>query len=388
MKTFIPLIVLLALLTGCAVQRQNLSISSCTPLTSENSYSRGSAINQALAKLTQAGVPGVTFAVYSNEGWWETSAGVASIEKQFPMQTCHLQYVQSISKTYMAVAILKLYEQKKIELDKPITTYLPEKYSRYITDAQRITVHMLLNHTSGIAEYNSVPSYVSKLLQQPDYPFTAEDYLKYIENKALEFEPGSRYIYRNTNYVLLALIADAITGNHAAFISEHIFKALDLHHTFYRNEPDYLDYPNLTQTYWDRHSNSIIENVSEFQRNNVRCLIGDDGIVATASDAVKFLKGLMEGKLLQPATLELMKTWVNNRNEKPEYGLGLDYTLLGGHEAWGHSGGGIGAGCQLYYFPEKGVYFFAGINLGTVTDSPIHKEAETALNELYRAMLD
>ena len=120
----------------------------------------------------------------------------------------------------------------------------------------------------------------------------------------------------------------------------------------------------------------------------MKCLIGDDGIVATAQDAVKFLKGLMEGKLLKPATLELMKRWVNGRNGKPEYGLGLDHASLGGHVAWGHSGGGIGAGCQLYYFPEKELYFFAGINLGTVTDSPLHKKAEEALNELYRVMLD
>ncbi|MBX2961137.1 MAG: beta-lactamase family protein [Cyclobacteriaceae bacterium] len=377
------------LLTACAVQRSTVAVSTCTTDVSENkSFSRADAINHALNNLIQAGVPGVSFAMYSSDGWWEKSIGLASIESLLPMQSCHLQYLQSISKTYMAAAILKLYEQEKLELDKPITSYLPEKYSRYIPNAEKITVHMLLNHTSGIAEYNSVPAYVTKLLQQPDFPFTPEDYLKYIKNKPLEFEPGSRYVYRNTNYVLLALIADAITGDHAAFISENILEPLDLHQTFYRNEPNYLDYSNLTHTYWDRHSNSILENVSDLQRNNVKCLIGDDGIVATAQDAVKFLKGLMEGKLLKPATLELMKRWVNGRNGKPEYGLGLDHASLGGHVAWGHSGGGIGAGCQLYYFPEKELYFFAGINLGTVTDSPLHKKAEEALNELYRVMLD
>ncbi|MBX2969102.1 MAG: beta-lactamase family protein [Cyclobacteriaceae bacterium] len=389
MKISAQTIVVLTLLIGCASQRLVITISPCTTeIYKNNAYSKADDINRALTKLTQSGVPGVTFAMYSSEGWFETSSGFVSLEDKLSMQSCHLQYLQSISKTYMAVALLKLHEQKKLDLNKSITTYLPEKYSRYISDAESITVNMLLNHTSGIPEYNSVPSYVTKLLQQPDYLFTPEDYLAYIEKKPLEFEPGSRYIYRNTNYVILALIADAITGDHAVFISENIFKPLGLHQTFYRNESNYLDYPNLTQTYWDRHSNNILENVSALQRNNVECLIGDDGIVATAHDAVKFLKGLMEGKLLQPETLELMKAWINNRNGKPEYGLGLDYAMLGGHEAWGHSGGGIGAGCQLYYFPEKGLYFFVGINLGTVTDSPIHKQAETALNELYKAMLD
>jgi D-alanyl-D-alanine carboxypeptidase len=110
--------------------------------------------------------------------------------------------------------------------------------------------------------------------------------------------------------------------------------------------------------------------------------------VATPKDAVKFLNALLEGQLLAPATLVQMKTWVPNSKGVDEYGLGLDHAIIGGHKAWGHSGGGIGVGCQLYYFPEKKVYFFAGINLGTVTDSPIHKQAETALNELYRALLD
>jgi D-alanyl-D-alanine carboxypeptidase len=380
---------MMALLTSCAVYRQDLAVTSCPIETNGNfSYSRADAVNRALEKLTKSGIPGVALAVYSSEGWYETSAGLASLEETIPMQSCHLQYLQSVSKTYMAVAILKLYEQGKIDLDAPITKYLPEQVGHHISEAEKITVRMLLNHTSGIPEYNSQPAYVSKLLQQPDYPFTTEAYLHYISGKPPDFAPGSKYNYRNTNYVLLTLIADTITGNHPAYISETILKPLGLDQTFYRNEPGYLNYPELVNTYWDRHSNGIIENVSQLQRNNVRCMVGDDGMVATPKDAVKFLKGLMEGHLLAPATLDLMKTWVTNSKGNYEYGLGLDYAMIGGYNAWGHSGGGIGAGCQLYYFPDKNVYFFAGINLGTVTDSPLHKDAETALNELYRALLD
>jgi D-alanyl-D-alanine carboxypeptidase len=388
MKVKLNLILIAVLLGSSYAASQPNTVTPCPPQPSAStSYSRAEAVNRALEKLTRSGVPGVALAVYSEEGWWESSAGVASIETQTPMQPCHLQYLQSVAKTYMAVAILKLYEAERLELDAPITSYLPERYSRYLSGAQKITVRMLLNHTSGIPEYNSVPAYVSKLLQQPDYPFTAEDYLNYIAGKPLTFTPGSQYSYRNTNYVVLALIADAITGDHAAFITETIFQPLGLDQTFYRNEPGYLHYPNLVRSYWDRHGNGIVENVSRLQQNNVRCMIGDDGIAATPKDAVKFLKALLEGKLLSPATLNQMKTWVTSKGID-EYGLGLDHASIGGHKAWGHSGGGIGAGCQLYYFPDKKVYFFAGINLGTVTESPLHQQAEVALNELYRAMLD
>jgi D-alanyl-D-alanine carboxypeptidase len=280
-----------------------------------------------------------------------------------------------------------LYEQGKIDLKAPMTNYLPEKYARYITDGNKVTIQMLLNHTSGIPEYNFQPNYVAKLLQHPDYQFVPEDYLKYIEGKALDFEPGSKYSYRNTNYVLLAIIADEITGDHTKFLSETIFRPLGLANTFYRHESDYLKYPLLVNSYWDRYSNSTLENVSQMQRNNVASLIGDDGIVASPVDAVKFLRGLMEGQLLQPNTLTLMKTWVNDSKGNPTYGSGLDYSLFQGEIAFGHSGGGIGAGCNLYYFPKQNVYVFIAINLGTVTDSPIHKTAEKSISKFYEVLL-
>ncbi|HEX8531526.1 MAG TPA: serine hydrolase, partial [Cytophagales bacterium] len=139
--------------------------------------------------------------------------------------------------------------------------------------------------------------------------------------------------------------------------------------------------------YWDRYGNGIVENVSQMQKTNVASLVGDDGIVATPADAVKFLRGLMEGKLLAAATMDEMKTWVNNRKGEPAYGLGLAYATVHGQVAYGHTGGGLGAGCQLYYFPQKGVYVFIGINLGTVTDSPLHPGAEKALDRVMAALL-
>lgn len=379
---------IVAIILGCDPYAQDLSIGTCTfsePI--NTSYSKATEIQTKINQLVSQGVPGTSVAIYSNEGWWAASAGVAKIESGTIMQTCHLQYLQSVAKTYMAVGILKLYEQGKIDLQAPITKYLPEKYARYLSDAQRVTVYMLLNHTSGLPEYNFEVDYVAKLLQHPDYQFSSEEYLQFIDGKPLDFEPGSKASYRNTNYLVLALIADAVTGDHATYLSNVIFEPLGLTSTFYRNDSGYLQYPVLVNTYWDRYSNGIVENVSQMQQTNVASLIGDDGIVATPVEAVKFLKGLMEGDLLLPATLALMKTWVNDKDGNPTYGLGLDYTKFLGEEAYGHSGGGLGAGCNLYYFPKHNIYVFIGINLGTVTDSPIQKNAKKTLDEFYEILL-
>ena len=143
----------------------------------------------------------------------------------------------------------------------------------------------------------------------------------------------------------------------------------------------------LVNSYWDRHSNSILENISVLQNTNVVSMVGDDGLITTPIEAVKFLRGLLEGKLLSLETLDKMKTWVTDQQGEPAYGLGLTHTKLGGAIAIGHSGGGLGSGCQLYYFPEQEIYMFVGINLGTVTASPIHQKALRTVEQIYEEVL-
>jgi D-alanyl-D-alanine carboxypeptidase len=376
------ILISIALFTQCAVYRAALPVETCSSSTSENKQQ----VEATLDELINGGVPGVALAVYSENELWSTAKGLAKIETSTQMQTCHLQYLQSISKTYMAVAVLKLHEEGKINLDESFAAYLPVKHNKKITRANEITVRMLLNHTSGIAEYNFAPSYVSELLQHPDQIFSPEDYLGYIDGKPLDFEPGSKYSYRNTNYVILALMVDAITGDHAKYISEVIFKPLGLTNTFYRASENYLTYPMLVNTYWDRHSNGILENVSLLQRTNVASMIGDDGIVTTPEDAVRFLKGLMENQLLNESTKNEKKTITRDTKGNERYGLGLARATMVGQIGYGHSGGGIGAGCELYYFPEKKKYVFVAINLGTVTESPLHENVVKAKDKMYEAI--
>lgn len=386
-KNLFYLIAPLVLFSSCSKYVADFKTAHCPDSPQNSKYSKAADLEKALDELVQKGVPGVVLAVQSDEGFWATAKGYARIEDKTPMQLCHLQYLQSISKTYMAVAVLKLHEEGKIDLDEPITKYLPQQYQHYISGAERVTVRMLLNHTSGIPEYNFQPAYVSYLLQHPNHYFQPEDYLKYIDGKNLIFTPGSKHVYTNTNYVILSMVADAISGDHAKFINEIIFKPLGLVNTFYRNDPGYLKYPEIVNSYWDRYSDGILENVSQLQRMNVSTLVGDDGIVTTPVDAIKFLQGLAEGKLLADSTMKQMKTWVNNDKGEAIYGLGLGHHVINGYENFGHSGGGIGAGCELYYFPEKHLYYFIAINLGTVTDSPLHAALGAIKDKLLDIML-
>lgn len=388
MKNYSYLLIFIwAILITSPTFAQDFNVVKCNDSKSVPNHPKAIALQKALDKLTAVGIPGVVAAIYEEGNLWTLSSGLAKIEGQVPMQPCHLVYTQSIAKSYMAVTIMQLAENEKIDLDRKISDYLPKEILAMLPDADRLTVKMLLNHTSGLPEYNSQPTYVTRLLQNPERIFQPVEYIQYIAGKELDFEPGSRNSYRNTNYVLLALIADGITGDHGEYMEEHIFEKLGLKNTYYKIKQGDSYGDRLVNGYWDRYSNGIVENASVLQNTNVASMVGDDGIITTAEDAILFLKGLMEGKLVSNESLTLMKEWVLDKNGDPQYGLGLDYTTFLREPAIGHSGGGLGSGSQLYYFPEKEIYMFFGINLGTVTDSPIHQDAEKILEEIYGVVL-
>jgi D-alanyl-D-alanine carboxypeptidase len=375
-KTLIPAIVLL-ITSVCNAQPAKTKIAVCeTDVTINQNYSKAAAFDSILGHYTTNMLPGALVAVYSEkEGWWAGAKGYANLEKKIEMQNCHLQYLQSISKTYMAVEILQLKEQGKIDLDAPMTKYLPARYSKYIKDAGKMTVRMLLNQTSGVPEYNQNPEFVSQVVLHPLENFTSEECLEAINGKELQFAPGSKYLYTNTNYLLLSLIGDAITGDHAAFIRKNIFERLGLNESYYGKGHDYLKGLNLPESYWDVFNAGVPVNVTPFQQVTVVSSKGDDGIVCSTTDAVKFLKGLMEGKLLNAASMKELLEFVKDEKGNKRYGMGVIYFDLGGIPAYGHGGGGVGAGCGLLYIPSHKVYVFLSTNLGCFVDSKLSAKA-------------
>lgn len=351
-------------------------------------YSKASALQALMKKYSEQGLPGVSMAVYTeNEGWWAGAAGYSKVETKTPLTNNHLQYLQSVSKTYMAVAIMKLHEEKKIDLDAPVSKYLPAKQAQYLKNPDKITIKMLLNHTSGIPEYSENPAFVSYVMLHPTVVFDMIKALEFISKDEMQFVPGSKHKYTNTNYLLLAMVADAITGDHAAYINKMIFQRLGLKNTFYRSNPGYLNYSNLVDSYWDVLNTGRAANITPLQRANVATLKGDDGIVCTTTDAVRFLKGLVEGKLLNDSSLTLMQEWVNDDQGHKIYGLGLVYYEQAGLTAFGHSGGGVGAGCILLYVPQKKTYIFLATNVATLFGGELAKKADNMKNEALGTIL-
>ena len=381
-KTILALIAVISATCFIAAQENNIGIKQ------NNNYSRAKALQSIMDKYTAKDLPGISIAVYTeSEGWWAGSSGYAKVETKTPMNEYHLQYLQSVSKTYMAVAILKLHEEGKIDLDAPITKYLPKQYHHWLKNGNDITVRMLLTHTSGVPEYISNPEYTATILLTPLKVSKMEEALECLKDDEPQYAPGTKYRYTNTNFALLALIADAITGNHATYINKNIFIPLGLSNTHYRNEKNYINNTNLVDSYWDLLNVNKFVNITPMQKANVASMVGDDGIICTPADAVKFMRGLMEGKLLKDSSLKAMEQFVKNDEGRPVYGLGLINFQVDSLTAYGHGGGGIGAGCALLYAPQKHAYIFLATNVGCVWDGPTPEKANAMKEEIWKTVL-
>jgi D-alanyl-D-alanine carboxypeptidase len=371
------------LLVGCTDLDLSTTATACRD-TANNSYARGSALQEIIARYTKLGIPGISMAVRHGSTRWEGAAGFASIEQRMAMQPCHLLYSQSVAKVYTAVTILQLKEEGKIDLDQSIRLYLPEKIWKRIEHSDVITPRMLLNHTSGVFDYAYDYGSVTYLLNNGDRVWSQRFLLDFILDKKPLFFPGTRYSYSNSGYTLLAVMAEHVSGKkHAQLIREKILSPAGLLRTFYKDEIPAVVDQGLVNSYFDRFSDGRLENISQPQLNNILSMMGDDSIVATSRDYVDFLDALARGVFLSGTTMTEMKTWVNNSKGKPAYGLGLAYHLEGEQWGFGHAGGGLGAGCILYHFPEKDVTVFLGVNMCTLLEGPATDQIEKMRKEIF-----
>jgi len=154
--------------------------------------------------------------------------GMANMEWNIPNTPDTKFRLGSITKQFTATAILQLVEQGKIKLDAKLSDYLPE-YRKDVGD--KVTIHHLLTHTSGIPSYTGQPGFFENVSRNP---YKADDFVKKYASGNLEFEPGSKYSYNNSGYFLLGAIIERVTGKpYELVLKENIFDPLGMKNTGY-----------------------------------------------------------------------------------------------------------------------------------------------------------
>ncbi len=318
------------------------------------------ALQETLEKIIDnKKVFGTSFCIYYKGQHWSGSAGDLNSESQY--------FIASVTKLFTTAVILRLRQEKKLNLDDKISKYLDNKILeglhvfKGINFSDSITVRHLLAHTSGLPDYfedknKEGISLEEMLLSEEDNKWSFEDCIAISKTIQPIFKPGDKAHYSDTNFQLLGKIAENITQKSISEIYEDLItNPLGLAHTYlYKNAHD-----STPSVFYYKDKKLLIPNA-------MTSFGADGGIVSTSEELIKFIKAFFEGKLFPSEYIDEMQTW--NKIFFPfQSGIGIQrFKLLWIFdplrtipELIGHSGL---SGTLAYCSPEQDLYIAGTVN--------------------------
>ncbi|MEV0230543.1 serine hydrolase domain-containing protein [Nonomuraea sp. NPDC050786] len=323
-------------------------------------------LQKAIQEMVDSGFVGVTLRVHDERGEWVGSAGVAELgESGTPPIDGHVR-IGSNTKTFIATVVLQLVAEGRIELDAPVADYLPE----FGLD-RRITVRMLLQHTSGV--FNFTGEYYDDGTFVPGIPATTagkewvdnrfttyrpEDLVRLALSKPARFEPGTDWSYANTNYVLARLLIEKVTGRpYAEEMRRLILGPLGLSGTVAPTTETEIPEPYAHAYY--RYEQDGRQETVDVTRQNPSWISSGGDMISTTRDLHTFISALVGGRLLPAGLLAEMCT----PEPKAGYGLGVFVQKTdGGGTVITHNGGMAGHAALMYSTPDGSRTMTAALN--------------------------
>lgn len=296
-------------------------------------------VQRALERVVDGGAPGVTAVIQGPSGRERYSAGSANLRNGRPISPGDHGRVGSVTKTFTAVLALQLVAEGKLGLEDSVESWLPG----LVPNGDQITVRQLLDHSSGIADYCTVPLDFT-LCGPTTRHWTPEELVAIGVGAPPTFPPGQGWSYTNTDYVLAGMIIERATGNTVgAEYRDRIFRPLGLDQTSF---PTATSMPRPFGHGYDvLAGGSFPPDVTATSPT----IAGSAGaIVSTPGDLQTFMRALLRGRLVSRSLLDEMKratpgsldgAFALENGGVGTYGLGLiHYTWSKACGVWGHTG--------------------------------------------------
>ena len=260
--------------------------------------------------------------------------GMASLEWQVPNTPEAKFRLGSLTKQFTATLILLLQQDGKLNVNDPVSKYLADTPSTWAN----ITLANLLGHTSGIQSFTGFKEFPTWSMS----PHTPAEEIALFRDKPLDFEPGSKFVYSNSNFIVLGAVIEKVSGKkYADLLRERIFDPLGMKDSGL--DSDELVLPKRASGY---HPGGHGIEVARSESMSIPWSAG--AIYSTTGDLLKWEHGLFGGKILNADLLKLMMT-----PGKGNYGLGVFIENRDGVRIVSHGGGIEGFNTQLAYAPEK-----------------------------------
>jgi D-alanyl-D-alanine carboxypeptidase len=352
---------------GQAAARQRTSAPEPSSSATPGSGLDRQALRRSLDAAHEAGMYGIYSEVRDGRQTWQGASGVADVDTRRPVRPDMVHRIGSITKTFTAVAVLQQVARGTVDLDAPIARYLPELVPG--ERGQQITVRMLLNHTSHIADYVG-PAFPSLLegttssLDEHRFRTIAPEELVRLGLAATPTgQPGATPgMYSNTNYVVAGLLLEKVTGVDAEqYITRHVIRKAGLRHTSFPRTARIPGPHSKAYESWY----GLIDPPRDYSVYDMSWASTAGAMVSTMSDLNQFYRALLQGELIGAAQLaEMQKTvLVSLGGGQAAYGLGIYSVDLPCGRFWGHDGGVFGMGTQSLVSADGGRLLSFGMNL-------------------------
>ncbi|MFD0266171.1 serine hydrolase domain-containing protein [Streptomyces sp. NPDC127106] len=324
-------------------------------------------LQKAIQEIVDSGIAGVSLRVHDERGQWVGSAGVRELgEAGRPPADGHVR-IGSNTKTFTATLVLQLVAEGRIGLDTPVADYLPA----FGLD-RRITVRMLLQHTSGVFNFTGelyddgtvargIPATISgkEWVDNRFKTYRPEELVRLALSKPARFEPGTDWSYSNTNYVLARLLVEETTGRSCAEqTQERILGPLGLSGTVVPGASPEIPEPHAHAYY--RYEDGGQQKTVDVTRHDPSWISAGGDMISTTQDLHTFLSALVCGELLPAPLLAEMR----EPHPKSGFGLGLRVEDLGpaGGTVLFHNGGYGGHAALMYSTPDGSKTLTAALN--------------------------
>ena len=299
--------------------------------------------------ITQYNLKGLSASVIiPGQGTWNGVSGISYAG--VPIDTAMVFSIGSITKNFTAAAILLLQQDGLLNLSDSLHTLLPS----YPNINPNITIKQLMQQTSGIYNYTSNPNWQQAAGGNPSQAMLPQFVLNNYVN-APYFAPGTSHNYSNTNYLLLGLIIEQLTGqSYAAFIRQRLLSPLQLSSLYVR---DHEPATGILAHNWSApNTSSPGTDMFGFPLTSVFGTSAADGALAgNAYDLARWGKLLFTGQVLNNSSLQLMNQFFPVSGVYSGYGLGLMRFGAGNTQAWGHNGIIMGFNSCLMFSPADSI---------------------------------
>jgi CubicO group peptidase (beta-lactamase class C family) len=333
-------------------------------------------VDQMLVELYPADKPGAAvIIVQDGRVLFRKGYGMAHLELGVPVAPEMVFRIGSITKQFTAVSILMLLEQGKLDLQDEITRYLPD----YPTGGRKVTVEHLITHTSGIKSYTSMPEWLP--LWRKD--LTLEELINVFKDQPFDFEPGEKFDYNNSGYVLLGAIIEKISGlSYAEFVQKNIFEPLGMAHTQYDQTAKII--PGRVAGYSAGNDGPV--NTAYLSMTHPHAA---GALLSSVDDLALWDAALLANTLLKPETLEkAYQPFTLKNGNSTGYGFGWAISSHEGLRLIEHGGGINGYTCGGIRVPSEKVYVAVLTNFDAHKTAPDHVAFKLAAIACGRSAAD